>query len=245
MLGYMLALLIRDGFHPIVRDVSHLGFPSYQIVVPGMSDVFAPSVGLHESLVAKWQVKCALESFPRLSAEEQGHFLGLEPSDLVHTNPGMFGPPITDGRMHPCRVFGFLHLVRGEYEAARRCFEAFSSLTGEVGLRHWRAMARYASCREEGLGHEEAMRIVRFLNLPDVAWHVEHEAVTASEDLGRLFPRLKCPDCAHCELLVRGGCAGLSGTYEVFGRIAQAMRGTAVTQELLLHLLQDVRATRG
>ena len=245
MLGYMLELLLRDGYRPLLRDASHLGFPSYQIVVPGMSDVFAPSTGLRESLVAKWQAKRALESFPQLSSEERGHFLGLEPTDLVHTHPGMFGPPISDGRMHPCRVFGFLHLARGEYEAARRCFETFSSLTGDMGLRHWRAMARYTSCREEGLGHEEAMSIVRFLNPPDVAWHVEHEAVTASEDLGRLFPRLKCPDCAHCELLARGGCAGLSGTYEVFGRIAQAMRGTAVTQEPLLHLLQDVLATRG
>ena len=154
----------------------------------------------------------------------------------------MFGPPITDGRMHPCRVFGFLHLARGEYEAARKCFEVFSTLTGELGLRHWRAMARYASCREEGLGHEEALRIVRFLNPSDVAWRVGREAADASEDLSRLFPQKKCPDCAQCELLARGGCAGLIGTNEVFGRIARAMRNTPVTQESLLILLQDVLA---
>lgn len=242
MLRHMMVLLLRDGYHPLVRDVSHLGFPSYQIVVPGMSDVFVPSVGLHDSLVAKWQAKRALESFPRLSAEEQGHFLGLEPLDLVHTNPGVFGPPITDGRMHPCRVFGFLHLARGEYADARRCFEVFSSLTGEMGLRHWRAMARYADCREEGLGHEEAMRIVRLLNPSDVAWHVEHEAVSSSTDFSRLFPQMRCPDCAHCELLARGGCAGLSGTNEIYGRIARAMRNTVVTQEPLLDLLRDVLA---
>ena len=242
MLGFMLALLLRDGYRPLVRDASHLGFPSYQIVVPGMSDVFASSVGFRESLVAKWQAKCALESFPVLSAEEREHFLALEPQDLVHAHPGMFGPPITDGRMHPCRVFGFLHLARGEYEAARRCFEVFSTLTGEMGQRHWRAMARYASCREEGLGHEEAMRIVRFLNTPDVAWHVGREAVDAGEDLGRLFPRMTCPNCTHCDLLARGGCAGLLGTHEVFGRLARAMRGSTVTQESLLSQLEDVLA---
>lgn len=243
MLAYLLALLLRDGYRPLVRDASHLGFPSYQIVVPGMSDVFAPPSGLCESLVAKLQTRRALERFPQLSPEEQGHLLALEPQDLVHTHPGMFGPPIMDGRMHPCRVFGFLHLARGEYEAARRCFETFSSLTGEVGLRHWRAMARYASCLEEGLGHEEAMRIVRFLNPPDVAWRVGREAVSASENPDRLFSQLRCPDCARCDLLARGGCMGLSATYEVHGRIARAMRDTAVTQEPLVDLLRKAIAT--
>lgn len=244
MLGFMLTLLLRDGYRPLVRDASHLGFPSYQVVVPGMSDVFAPSVDLRESLAAKWRAKRALERFPQLSSEEREHFLKLEPPDLVHTHPGMFGPPITDGRMHPCRVFGFLHLARGEYEEAQRCFEIFSSITGEMGLRHWRAMARYASCRGEGLGHREAMRIVRFLNPHDVAWHVGREAVDAGEDLCRLFSRMRCPDCAHCELHARGGCAGLSGTYEAFGKIARAMRDTTLTQDPLLCLLQDILATK-
>lgn len=236
----MLRLLREDGYRPLVRDVSHLGFPSFQIVVPGMSDVFAPPVGLRESLAAKWRAKCALESFPKLSCEEREHLLELEPLDLAHTNPGAFGPPITDGRMHPCRVFGFLHLARGEYEAARECFETFASLTGEMGLRYWRAMARYAGCREEGLGHEEAMRIVRFLNPPNVAAHVDREVMDASEDLGRLFLHITCPDCTQCELLSRGGCAGLLGTNEAFGRISRAMRDTMVTQEPLLELLSSV-----
>ncbi|MBR3157948.1 MAG: YcaO-like family protein [Atopobiaceae bacterium] len=240
MLGFLLESLLRDGYRPLVRDVSHLGFPSYQIVVPGMSDVFAPSVGLCESFAAKLQTKRALKDFPLLSPEGRGHLLELEPSDLVHTAPSMFGPPITDGRMHPCRVFGFLHLARGEYAAAQRCFEVFSTLTGEIGMRHWRAMTCYADCRAEGLSHEEAMHIVRFLNPPDVAWHVGHEVVDASENPSRLFPQMRCPDCAHCELLACGGCVGLISTNEVQGKIARAMAGTEVTQESLLILLRGV-----
>ncbi len=239
MLGFMLALLLRDGYRPLVRDVSHLGFPSYQIVVPGMSDVFAPHIGLCERLAAKRQAKRALKDFPLLSPEGQGHLLELEPSDLVHTAPSMFGLPITDGRMHPCRVFGFLHLARGEHAAAQRCFETFSSLTGEIGQRHWRAMACYADCRAKGLGHEEAMQIVCFLNPPDVAWRVGREAVDASENPGRLFPQMRCPDCTHCELLACGGCAGLAHTNEVLRKIARAMQCTSVTQESVLSLLQD------
>ena len=64
MLGFMLSLLLRDGYRPLVRDVSHLGFPSYHIVVPGMSDVFVPSAACAKALLPKLQVKRAIESFP-------------------------------------------------------------------------------------------------------------------------------------------------------------------------------------
>ena len=239
MLRSMLALLQRDGYRPLVRDVSHLGFPSYQIVVPGMSDVFAPATDFLESLFAKGGAKFALQCFPDLFVGEQRDLLGLEPSDLLRSHPGMFGPPITDERMHPCRVFGFLHLALGEYGAAGKCFQTFSTLTGELGMPHWRAMTSYASCREQGLGHEEAMRIVGFLNPPDIAWRIGREVAHASENLGRLFPELNCPECARCELLARGGCAGLISTHEVFGKIARAMRGTTVTQERVLSLLRN------
>ena len=240
MLGALLATLLRDGFRPLVRDVSHLGFPSYQILVPGMSEVFAPASGLREHLVAKLHVKAALESFPQLTPEEQEHFLGMEPADLAHAHPSMFAPPLRDGRLHPCRVFGFLHLARGEYEAARGCFEAFSSITREAGLRYWRAMARYASCRAEGLDHGEALRIVCFLFHPDIARQLEREVVRATESFGRLFPQLRCPDCARCELLASGGCAGLAATNGAYERIARAMRDTSVTQEPLMLRLREL-----
>lgn len=240
MLSSMLSLLRRDGYRPLVRDASHLGFPSYHIVVPGMSDVFAPHTDLRDSLVAKLRVKRALEHFPHVSSDERESLLELEPADLAYASPSMFGPPITDGRIHPCRVFGFMHLVRGEYEAAQSCFEVFSTLTGELGLRYWRAMARYASCRAEGLGHKEAMRIVRFFSSPDIAWSVGREVASAVEDFGSVFPRMSCPDCERCELLACGGCAGLTATNEIFTRIAHAMRDTAVTQESLLSALQRI-----
>ncbi|MBR3315283.1 MAG: YcaO-like family protein [Atopobiaceae bacterium] len=240
MLASLLAVLARDGFRPLVRDVSHLGFPSFQIVVPGMSDVFAPDAGLYESLIAKRNAKKALDRFPQLSPEEQGHFLGLKPLDLALSQPSMFGPPIQDGRMHPCRVFGFLHLALRGYDEACECFEIFSSLTGEMGHRYWQAMAEYARCRNEGLVHKEALRIMRLLSLPDVVQLVEQETADATKDLSRLFPHINCPDCERCELLARGGCAGLLGTHDAYGKIARSMRITTVSQEALLALLQGM-----
>lgn len=240
MLSSLLAVLVRDGFRPLVRDASHLGFPSFQILVPGMSDVFAPDAGLYEFLAARRDAKRALSRFPQLSPTEQEHFLELKPRDLASSQPALFGPPLQDGRMHPCRVFGLLHLARGEFEAAEECFEVFCTLTGEAGQRYWRAMAEYARSRSEGLSHREAMRIVRLLSLPDVEQLVARETVNATANFGRLFPRMCCPDCARCELLARGGCAGLQGTNEAYGKIARAMSGTTVRQEALLILLRDV-----
>jgi ribosomal protein S12 methylthiotransferase accessory factor len=40
MLRYLTGLILEQGYTVLVRDVSYLGFPSYQVLVPGMSEVF-------------------------------------------------------------------------------------------------------------------------------------------------------------------------------------------------------------
>ncbi len=43
MLSYMVSIGVDDGYDVLVRDVSSLGFPSYLIIVPGMSEPFGIS----------------------------------------------------------------------------------------------------------------------------------------------------------------------------------------------------------
>lgn len=39
MLGYLINIIKKDGFEILVRDVSYLDFPSFNIIVPGMSEI--------------------------------------------------------------------------------------------------------------------------------------------------------------------------------------------------------------
>ena len=85
MLIHMLETLRRDGHRMLVRDASHLGFPSCQILVPGMSEVFAPTGDLRKGLLDTIRAKEALRRFPSLGKEEQRELLAIKPHDPSHT----------------------------------------------------------------------------------------------------------------------------------------------------------------
>ena len=137
----MLEVLRRDGHRMLVRDASHLGFPSCQILVPGMSEVFAPTGDLRKGLLDTIRAKEALRQFPSLGKEEQRELLAIKPHDLAHALPGVFDLPFLGGKMHPCRVCGFLHLTLGEFTEALRL--ARGARSASCGLRP-RSTLRFA-----------------------------------------------------------------------------------------------------
>ena len=151
MLSYMRAVLRRDGYHMLVRDASHLGFPSCQILVPGMSETFVPAGDLRKGLLSTIRAKEVLRRFPTLSKEEQHELLALKPHDIAHAHPDMFGLPFVGARMHPCRVYGFLHLTLGEFSEAQECFGVLAQLVEGVGSYFWRAMADFAGWRADAV----------------------------------------------------------------------------------------------
>jgi len=48
MLHYLTGLLTEKGYNVLLRDVSFLGFPSYQVFVPGMSEMYVLDKALIE-----------------------------------------------------------------------------------------------------------------------------------------------------------------------------------------------------
>ena len=240
MLSHMLEVLRRDGHHMLVRDASHLGFPSCQILVPGMSETFAPTGDLREGLLSTIRAKEVLRRFPALSEEERHELFAIKPHDMAHARPDMFGLPFLGGKMHPCRVYGLLHLMLGEFAEAQECFGVLAQLVEGVGAYYWRAMADFAGWRADGHTEEEALRLVQLLNLPAIARRVARDVTATREDLNALFPQLSCPDCEHCDLHAKGGCAGLAAQEETQDKIARALQHSKLTQDRALHLLESL-----
>ena len=240
MLSHMLGVLRRDGYRVLVRDASHLGFPSCQILVPGMSETFAPSGDLLKGLLSTIRAREVLRRFPNLSKDEQRELLAIKPHDITNAHPDTFGLPLLGAKMHPCRVFGFLHLTLGEFSEARECFGALAQLVEGIGAYFWRAMADFAGWRAEGHTEDEALRLVGLLNLPAITRRVKRDVALARENPQVLFPQLTCPDCERCDLRAKGGCAGLSVQEEAQDRIARALRNSMLTQERVLRLLENL-----
>ncbi|MBR3165104.1 MAG: YcaO-like family protein, partial [Lachnospiraceae bacterium] len=73
----MIRLLTEEGFRPLFRDVSFLGFPSCYIVVPGLSDIY-PLGPIHaRAMNSQVQTLSAWGHFPDLSEEEEKRLLRL------------------------------------------------------------------------------------------------------------------------------------------------------------------------
>ena len=238
LLRRMMATLRREGFSPLVRDSSHLGFPACQIIVPGMSETEHVTPDAYERIRIRQAFSAALSSFPDLSKEQQRAFLDAEGGD---------GPSVVTKHDRPFRGFGMrlpylwgsLHLVRGEFGAARRNYERLSRGMGRQAALFWQSMADYAHWRELGCAREEALELVESLYPPAFYRRVRSEA---TEDVGRLrerFPRMACYDCASCAMGAAGRCLGAADA-AAFGKIDAGFARSVVSQADLLTRLLDL-----
>lgn len=238
LLRRMVALLRRDGYRLFARDCSFLGFPTCQVVVPGMSETgFGSAVDL-EALRGEDLVRSSLSHFPDLSEDELTAIFRYEERILARPLPETFGRPFTGIMMQAPRMYGFLHLVRGEHAAAARAFLRQADEVELPGRLYWQILARYAAWREQGMTHDEAIRLVERLYLPAFSRRAMADTAPGPDMLGRIFPRMTCYDCGRCELAARGGCKATADA-EVTERLDKAMAASGLTQEAIARLMAE------
>ncbi len=241
MLKDMLGILRREGRRLIVRDVSHLGFTSCHIIVPGLSEL---QEGDAEAVDAelKWQEKVnALDCFPRMTPEQEQMLLSLEPpvSAPKARTIDMFDRPFVGIKMSCWRVYGFLHLSRGEFGAASAHFEKLSEGLSEVAALYWHALATYCDWRAKGRGHEDALQLVGLFFPPAFRRRVERDTQDFEHMMETQFPQMNCDDCEHCDLGAQEGCCG-AASKEAFAKIMAALAKSTVRQEPLLNRLTSL-----
>ncbi|MCR5582113.1 MAG: YcaO-like family protein [Eggerthellaceae bacterium] len=238
MLKGMLSILEREGRHLIVRDVSHLGFPSCHIIVPGFSELNEGTADIIEAEL-RWGARMdVLGHFPRLTDEEFQMLLELEPPVTAPNAQviDMFSRPFVGGKMDCWRVYGFLRLSRGEFEKARDHFERFSRNMDEVGALYWRALAAYCDWRAKGETHEDALQLVGLLYPPAFQRRVARDTQDYEHMMETQFPQMNCDDCERCDMGAGGFCGGLVNK-RAYAKILAALAKSNVRQEPLLERL--------
>ena len=240
LLAYMMDLLHSEGARLFVRDNSHLGFPAYSVVVPGMSEMNC-RLSVQQRRIMR--VAHVLGSFPRLSSESEE--LLLERTSLVGnkdmmTATDLFARPILGGALHPARVIGFLQLKHGEYGEACKQFERMSKMVSRPIVKtYWEVMANYARWRGWGLGRLDALALAERLHPKNIARKVAED--TEPEGImQRNFPSLNCRDgfgCDECQTGGDGMCQG-KVELELFYRMWEGMAKSEVSQEALCQALR-------
>ena len=235
-LAGMLKLLRAEGYQPMFRDTSFLGFPSCFIVVPGFSEVWNTDETNHRHICSSAAVRKIWAHFPNLTDEEEGKLLRLirfcEGSKLEEEIDLISLRPLTS--VFASRKIGaWLSLKRNEFMVASHFFRGMlATEADENEALRLHAMIWYVETRAAGMSKEESQTLVRKLFRQDVADLVARDTDDPAAAVQREFPPLSCFDCAHCAAAGKG--CEYPAVREVLVKIAKGMKAENVSQEALL-----------
>lgn len=239
----LIRLVEEKGGVPLIRDASHLGFPSYFIVVPGMSEMFERTGLRVRDIQTNAKVRKMFGHFPDLDREEEETLLRLilfKEGSVIENGLDIISGRFFIGDLFTAdRVGAYLALKMNRFPAAARLF-ARAALSAREGRdrQHLTCMMEYARLLGCDASREDALSSLAFLFGRDAAERVKDETGNPETMLQKVFPKLNCYDCAHCPL------AGVHCEYTEAAKILQklnrAMERTAVSQEDLLRRLEEL-----
>lgn len=204
---YLIKLLAHAhamGLKPLIRDSSHMGFPSYHIVIPGIHEIYPLSEVRFREFRTRLKVADSLCRFPSLTKEEEERMLRLfrfEESSIEHVMgiPYMhdfIGPLYT-----PDRMAAFLALKHRDYQMAGRLFAKLKAQAEPMEENYLSCLQMYSKLRARGLGQEVVYRQLSALFLPETAEKVKNQTEDPDEMLAKVFEGgARCFDCESCSL---------------------------------------------
>lgn len=212
MLRYMLSLVRQEGYHPLIRNSSFLGFHSYFIVVPGMSELNPVNKLFTREMQTYGKVLRSLHHLHSVTDEEAARIVRYlsfkEGSALENRLEWAMGLPLTDkvpGK-HSAAVLlkSCLLYQMKEFGSASREMDKvvyYQNMYGsEEEKEFFSCAASYLHFRAEGLG-EEVIRPVLFqLYKKEVSEKVIGIFSEPVQTVKKMFPGTNCFDCGHCEM---------------------------------------------
>lgn len=226
-LRYLTGLLSEKGYRILIRDVSFLGFPSYHVLIPGLSEVRGIDVKLieHEN-----QGKEMLKIIRDLNnATEQE----LESAISYLLNATAYQPTDEMARLISLPVNNFLpvkikkHLFIslayckvGKYKESLEAMDIFlSSNTGALRKRDsvfYKCARDYLEALSKGADNKEIQEVLGMFYPLDIIVLV-NSYLESPENIFGKFGVLKCWECDQCSFRV-------SCLYEVFKNLNMKLK---------------------
>lgn len=240
MLEKLLEIIHNEGFEVLVRDTSHLGFPAYQVLVPGMSEMYFQGSKRFKELRTAHQVKISLSHFPDLTEEEENRLMLLmrfkEFSTLENTFAWLSTLPLVGNQLTVERVRACLHYKRGELEEASVWFKKAELIETEPEEKLFLlCCAEYARLSEFEADKQSIGRAILHYFPKRIAEDVHEKMQDPSLIMKKMFKPLGCENCDACPH------AGINCEYpeteKIMFKIKAALAKSTVTQETVLNQL--------
>ena len=162
----------------LLRDVSHLGFPACQIIIPKMSNIY-PIVPLWSRAIStSLKIIKNTPRFPKLTAQDEELILRMirfkENSAIENQLDAIFALPVRGKRINSDFVGGFLAFKQEKFQLAIHFFNKLYQMeTNESEKTILLARIEYLRYRLSGHTHEEASKLIRRFFLDSVAAQVK------------------------------------------------------------------------
>lgn len=243
-LDKLLAHAKAHGYRPLVRDSSHLGFPAFHILIPGIHHIYPVSMMRVREFWSQLSAARSLNHFPDLTEDEEKRLLnylkfknGSVEADLGLT---LMHDYVVEA-MQPRRIAAFLAFKRGEFALSRRFFRTLAA-SDEKNRAYYSCYALLARHLEDGLSLEDAHGLLSLVFSESVSSRVVKETRNLAGLMGRVFPRLSCFDCGKCPLSGTG--CEYAAVRELRVKIKDAMGRSKVSQKAFLEKIGFFLAER-
>ena len=212
MLRYLMETLSNLGCTLLVRDVSFLGFPTYHVIVPGLSEIEAfDQIKELDDYIAFNQIKRFLRGLDCISGQDVPTIADylLNPDFDVDASMAQFlnlplksQPPWYYGNKN--LFITALYCRIGDFTNAYRCFDDYlrwlqPSPVNKGLLAYYRCVRDYLGARLDNLGHDEISAMLSIFYPPDMVAGVFHE-FGDERLIFNTHGRFRCWDCGLCEL---------------------------------------------
>lgn len=203
MMKKLLTIIRKEGFEILIRDASHLGFPAYHVLVPGMSELFFSNGQRLKELRTAERVIASIKHFPFLSLEEENRlllYLKYKQFSIMENTFGWIANlPIKGEKYKTERIRAFLHYKRKEYLEAYEWFniaaQSSSDTTTHVLLS---CAAEYAWLMSICDNSEKVSRTVKFYYTTDIVDKVHEVLKDPDQSLIKAFDGFPCYNCDNC-----------------------------------------------
>ncbi|RAP45285.1 MAG: hypothetical protein BZ136_08395 [Methanosphaera sp. rholeuAM74] len=240
-LDEMLGMLREDGYEPLLRDCSFMGFPACYILIPGfrmIRKINGNSVRLRRTLI---RAAADFVKFPKLSDEEASRLMMLlrhNRNIIGNDLAGLLsGVPISADQYKNDRLAAFLALRLENFEEASGFFgKTLIRAKDESERRYLLCMKKYSDYRREGLDNEQAHRLLKQMYNSEAADRVCSDTSDLSVILEKYYTKLNCPDCGNCAY--KSDCC-YTEQKELIIKLCAAMKKENASQERLLELINN------
>lgn len=249
MLKEMLEKVQMEGCQVFVKDSSYLGFPSYFILVPGMSEMYPIDwlrVREQQTYVRFVKSFGHLQSFTDDEAKRAIRYLSFKENSLLENQIAWItGRPLTEhilGEDMSTPLLKSMCLYQiGEYAQAS-CEMAkvaeYYEENGKDGKEIFRCCNHYMSYRAMGIEGNEAERLIGELFEKKTAARVSDILSDPKTSIKKLYPTVTCYDCANCEMEKLKMCE-YRKVSEVIHKIKDGLKRSIPDQNILLEKIKD------